>query len=95
VGSIGSALKMKAADFYETLVSIYQSLRFIYLKTIRFTHLRENLILHLVTLLVFARYVCNWSESDFREVYRLWNLTTAFISLSHSFCRNRKAKVTA
>ena len=96
MGSTSSALKTKAATFYETLVSIYQSLRFIDLKTVRFTHFRENLILHLVTLLVFVHYVCNWSESDFQEVvYRLRNLTTTFISLSHSFCRNRKVKVTA
>jgi len=93
VGSTSSVLKNKAAAFYETLVPIYQLLRFIYLKTVRFTHFRENLILHLVTLLVFVRYVCNWSESDFQEVYRLWNLTTTFISLSHNFCRNRNVKV--
>jgi len=86
---------MKAAAFYETLVSIYQLQRFIYLKTVRFTHFRENLILHLFTLLVFVRYVRNWSESDFQEVYSLWNLTTTFISLSHSFRRNRKIKVIA
>jgi hypothetical protein len=86
---------MKAAAFYEMLVSLYQLYRFIYLKTVSFTHFRENLILHLVTLSVFVRYACNWFESDFQEVYRLWNLTTTSISLSHSFCRNHKVKVIA
>jgi hypothetical protein len=88
---------MKAAAFYETLVSTYLLHRFIYLKTSRFTHCRENFTLRLVTLLVFVRYVRNWSESDFQEVrvYRLRNLTTTFISLSHSCCCNRKVKVIA